>query len=565
MKYLKRFKSVAVKIFQRIKLYFALKKNLLIKKSQIVETKKFMLMTFVTLCYIAFAYIYEFNAIRRESEFLVNSFSKQIDFSISKVADYIKVNVSYYNNIFSLEEDKEHYITNNLYWNTNNFYTLDNFNRYNIYDYGNLTGFGTPDGILDLKEEMSLILNANEIYKDIYINHSDYIERVLYSSKNNFAYSYPYQLSKYYSYADRLVVEKDFDKSINLNDINWSKVFIDQEKEKFGMSLYKDIYDIENGIQSTIGTLAVDITLPEYKVLPQYEYYVLDSNLDILGTNNTEVLVADGVKSIYEVKNSFEKSSLTENIINEEQLFSFNGEIFSSKKIKSAPLYFVISKQKFYVLNHLYYVITASFTSILIGAVSFNEYHYHRRASKYRKKKIQSLRTMKNKLLAEQNKYELTGLYKKEFMLKKLEELWKEKASTVVTIIEIDRHENLNEIYGRIVLEKITKDVANIIEDVVGTRGYLGHLNNSSYIYIMEETDFKKASSIAQIIKKRVAEEYFSIYEEICIRLTISAGVAEQRYDESDYLATIDNASSAVLEAKQKGYNRVVLYKHKMK
>ncbi len=532
--------------------------------TDVLETRKFVFFLTVTLSYIVFAYIYEYNAIRTESNFLVNSFSKQIDFSVATIADYLKVNGAYYDNIFSIKNEKEHYITNNLHWNTENFYTLDNFNRYNIYDYGNLTGFGTHDGVIGIKDEISVVLNGNEIYKEIYINHQDYVHRSLYSSENGFAYTYPYSLSKYYSYADRLVVESGFENIIEYNDIKWSDIFVDVDKNKFAMSLLKEITHIENGIRTKIGTLAVDISLPEYNVLENYQYYVVDENFEILGTNDNNIKPEDGVVNIYQLKDTFKKSNLTESIKNEEQLFSFNGEIFSVKKIDSAPLYFIIVKDKFYMLNHLYYVVTASFASIFVSVIVFQEYFYHKRAQKQRSNKIRRYKVVNQRLEEHLEIDYLTGLYCKEMVLSYCEKLFKNKAEFTVVIIEIDRYININEIYGRVVIDKITKNVSNIIYEKVGDQYIVGRLSGSRIICILENVDVKKATEFANEICEEVSEEYFSLHQEICLRLTVSCGVAEQRYIEGeDHLTTIDNANSATLEAKGKGRNRVVNFKPK--
>ncbi len=529
---------------------------------EVLFTRKFLVLLSICVIYIAFSYSYEYKSLQRESEYLVESLSKQVSYSITKVTDYLKINSSYYNNAFLFEVPDEHYLIDNLVWNTENFYSLDNMTGYTVYDYGNLTGFGTKDTVEVDKDEISTILYGGNIYRKFYKAHKDTLTNIFYMSDNNFSYVYPYKSSESFSYADLRNQFESIDGSTTLNGIEWTDVFVDNSTGKFTVSIYKDLYDVQNSVKVRVGILGVNLHLPNIDLLEDYDYYIIDDDCDILATNNREVTPSGGVKKFYDVKGTFEESNLIDNIRAEEQLFPYKDEIFSAKKIESTPYYFIISKKKYVLLSRLYVLLLSAAFVVFAAILILGEHDLRIKENKKTKKEIEKTKLWINQLKEESQIEHLTGIYNKGAVIEKCKELYDQRKQYLAVLIEIDQFKNFNESYGRNAGDHQLKYVAYLIRDTIGQDKFLGRWGGPKFIVLLENTDVREALNYCDAIRTLVEESYFTVDNDICGRFTVSCGIAEQQYVlGTDYNTTLNNVNIAVIEAKTKARNKNVIFK----
>ncbi|MFV0440142.1 MAG: GGDEF domain-containing protein [Lachnospirales bacterium] len=525
-------------------------------------TYKNVFISIIILIYAVFSYIYAYNSVEKESVYLADSLSKNISYISAKITDYIKVNTNYYNNVFESGTPREHYILDSLVWNTDDFYTLDSMNDYTVYNYGNITGFGSKDNLETYRSELSLVLNDSDIYRDFYQENQNFVSKILYTSKNDFAYVYPYMVSGQYSYADRLRQEGSFTDVTELDDVVWSSIFVDEGNDEFAVSIFKDVAFVENDITTNVGTFAVDIHVPKLQILDKYEYYVVDTNLDILSTNNAEVTPNRGVRKIYELKNTFENSSLSENILASEENFLFDNEIYTSNSIAGTPLYFVISKKYIDVSKVNLEMLGICIFMLFVCWLILGESDYRKEQVERLKVKLMQINLSIDVLEDSKNIDGLTKAYTREYVVNKCKEFWTDRKDFIILMIDIDHYRNFNESYGRTVGDRELQKIVYLMGKVIGRNAPLGRYTGTRFIYLLETNDIRKAMEVAEKFRSSVEEEYFSIENELCARLSVSCGISLQKYMEgADYLDTIDEANKAVVEAKNKARNKVIVYK----
>ncbi|MFV0518721.1 MAG: diguanylate cyclase [Lachnospirales bacterium] len=531
---------------------------------KVLYSNKFLILIAINIIYIFFAYNYEYSALKDESDYLVTSLSKQVSYSVTKISDYLKSNASYYNNTFLFEAPEEHYLVNNIIWNTENFYSLDNLNSVtgnDIYDFGNLTGFGTRDDAENSIDEISTILYANEIYKDFYNGNKESITNLYYLSENGFSYVYPYMLSKGFSYSDLSVQHKDLNYS-TVNGISWGEVFLDDTTGNLTTSIFKDIYDVANNVETKVGVLGVNLVMPELTLLEDYSYYIVDKEFDILATNNVEVLESDGVKKFYDIKGTFENSSLIESILNEEQLFPYKDEIFSSQNIDDTPYYLIISKEKYEMLDHLYFLVAASLFVIFTAIFVLGEHDLRIFANKKKVKEIDKTKLRISRLKKENLIDSITDRYNKGALIEHSKYLYEQRQNYAIIIVEVEQFRNFNESYGRNVGDYQLKYVASIIQDCVGKEAFLGRWSGAKFMFMLENYEMRDVLNICDNIRNVIEESFFTVENDICGRFTVSCGVAEQQYETGmNYEDTLNNVNLAVIEAKSKARNKTVVYK----
>ncbi len=125
-----------------------------------------------------------------------------------------------------------------------------------------------------------------------------------------------------------------------------------------------------------------------------------------------------------------------------------------------------------------------------------------------------------------------------------------------VILLDLDDFKKVNDIYGHNIGDKVLKNTAKIVLEMIRESDYFGRWGGEEFLLIATETPMDKAMLLAEQIRKSI-----NAYEFIePSNVTCSIGIAELNNNESatEFIAKADYA---LYQAKDNGKNRVVVYK----
>lgn len=154
----------------------------------------------------------------------------------------------------------------------------------------------------------------------------------------------------------------------------------------------------------------------------------------------------------------------------------------------------------------------------------------------------------------------LTQLYnRRHFSLEAVELLKKANqthSTSSVIIIDIDHFKKINDTHGHLAGDKALRCVANIIKLNCRKQDLLARYGGEEFVILMPNTNSNEAYISAEIIRQKLEVIQIVINDNQFINLTISIGVAEVKYGETDLDGTIDRADKALYVAKNNGRNQ---------
>ncbi len=182
-----------------------------------------------------------------------------------------------------------------------------------------------------------------------------------------------------------------------------------------------------------------------------------------------------------------------------------------------------------------------------------------------RRKQMETALEEANKKLQVQARTDsLTGLLNHgSFMQRLREELSREvREHNPVSLImaDIDFFKQVNDKYGHPAGDKILSDTARAIQSACRNYDIVGRYGGEEFAAVLPNTTSKKAAAIAERIRKTVAEKSHS-WDGDDIRISISLGAASSvAVSGMKMESLLEKADQALLEAKKKGRNQVVVW-----
>ncbi|HDZ57694.1 MAG TPA: GGDEF domain-containing protein [Pseudomonas xinjiangensis] len=125
-----------------------------------------------------------------------------------------------------------------------------------------------------------------------------------------------------------------------------------------------------------------------------------------------------------------------------------------------------------------------------------------------------------------------------------------------VAVVDIDQFKMINDQFGHAYGDEALKAMVNCSRDCLRAVDGLFRFGGEEFVVILNNTDLQTAQTIAERIRRSVAEMQFEIDGQ-GIGMTVSLGVATRQHDETsrDLLTRCDKL---MYQAKQAGRNRVV-------
>ena len=127
-------------------------------------------------------------------------------------------------------------------------------------------------------------------------------------------------------------------------------------------------------------------------------------------------------------------------------------------------------------------------------------------------------------------------------------------------LADIDNFKKLNDTYGHLVGDDVLKVVANELGQNLRNIDIVGRWGGEEFIFILPDTDAKKAQLIVDRIRVNIANIPFTpASTSKQFNVTVSFGISESSIDNIELEEILDKADKALYNAKINGRNQVVV------
>ncbi|MEJ2765504.1 EAL domain-containing protein [Photobacterium sp. MCCC 1A19761] len=157
----------------------------------------------------------------------------------------------------------------------------------------------------------------------------------------------------------------------------------------------------------------------------------------------------------------------------------------------------------------------------------------------------------------------LTGLYNRHGFSRRLEQLIQHKTPLVMLYLDLDNFKNINDSLGHHIGDRVLQEIAQRLRRLLPERAVIGHLSGDEFAVILPEPDHTRmgdqmAQQIIALINQPFDLHHFSKH------LACSVGMVNYPGDGNDARILLQNADTAMYEAKNRGRNRLVKFSEEM-
>ncbi len=157
----------------------------------------------------------------------------------------------------------------------------------------------------------------------------------------------------------------------------------------------------------------------------------------------------------------------------------------------------------------------------------------------------------------------LTKLYNRFGFTKRLEQLIRSQTPLLVFYLDIDNFKNINDSLGHHIGDKVIQEVSARLKRLLPNQAIIGHLGGDEFGIILPEPE---NSRMAEIISDRIISlinQPFDLHH-FSKRLACSIGSVRYPEDGQDARILLQNADTAMYEAKDRGRNRLIKFNDQM-
>ncbi|CAH8205222.1 sensor domain-containing protein [Vibrio aestuarianus] len=157
----------------------------------------------------------------------------------------------------------------------------------------------------------------------------------------------------------------------------------------------------------------------------------------------------------------------------------------------------------------------------------------------------------------------LTGLYNRFGFTKRLEQFIQNETSLVMLYLDIDNFKNINDSLGHHIGDKVIKEVSMRLKRLLPQQAVVGHLGGDEFGLILPEPENNRA---AEMLAERIIaliNQPFDLHH-FSKRLACSIGSVIYPGDGNDARMLLQNADTAMYEAKDRGRNRLIKFNDQM-
>lgn len=163
------------------------------------------------------------------------------------------------------------------------------------------------------------------------------------------------------------------------------------------------------------------------------------------------------------------------------------------------------------------------------------------------------------------NQDELTGLYNHRFFYEKFsEKMLTSRGDIYLILCDIDKFRDINNRYGYSSGDLFLRELACIIKDAVGNRGYAFRYSGKEFAVLLPESGKSEAFSLAEEIRRRMNSSSSLKKHSHHLNVTMSVGIAAYPGDSSEAEKLVKKAQIGVYYSKQNGRNMCSVYSKEM-
>lgn len=156
----------------------------------------------------------------------------------------------------------------------------------------------------------------------------------------------------------------------------------------------------------------------------------------------------------------------------------------------------------------------------------------------------------------------LTGLHNRHYMERHMQALvteanQKQKPLSLL-VSDIDYFKSINDTYGHNVGDTVLQEFANRLKSNARSMDLVCRFGGEEFVIVMPDTDLALAYTIAERLRKAVADKPFVVDSERKVDITASMGIASLEGEGDTPIALLERADKALYRAKRDGRNRVV-------
>lgn len=157
---------------------------------------------------------------------------------------------------------------------------------------------------------------------------------------------------------------------------------------------------------------------------------------------------------------------------------------------------------------------------------------------------------------------ELTKLYTRRHMQSVLSQEFERarRYGTVLTacMIDIDDFKKINDTYGHLAGDYILKEISKIFVNTLRKTDFVYRYGGEEICVLMPETPLENAAIPIERIRKTIENRNF-VFEDMKIKVTISAGISTYKKETRNAQELIEKADVALYQAKRTGKNKIVM------
>lgn len=153
---------------------------------------------------------------------------------------------------------------------------------------------------------------------------------------------------------------------------------------------------------------------------------------------------------------------------------------------------------------------------------------------------------------------QMTGIYNRRKFFELSEELFEKSEDNLYAVmIDIDKFKAINDSYGHPFGDKVIKETTKTISSLICEGSIFGRLGGEEFAIVCVKSIEKVKETIDTI---RLEIENLEIYtdNDICVKYTISSGIAQKSSHTKDLDQLLKEADDALYDAKGSGRNKTV-------
>jgi len=158
---------------------------------------------------------------------------------------------------------------------------------------------------------------------------------------------------------------------------------------------------------------------------------------------------------------------------------------------------------------------------------------------------------------------ELTGLFNRRYLLRKLAELLEESTRYghffSLLSLDIDFFKHVNDTWGHLTGDTVLCTVANLIEKRTRKSDIVARTGGEEFIILMPHTSLSDAKNVAESLRIAMQTESFVSEDGTTFNVTLSAGVVCWSNDTNSVRDLLSACDQVLYQAKRAGRNQVVV------